>query len=33
MTEQKFSSDVEAIDALAAAYRKLANEIGKVIVV
>ncbi len=32
MTEQKFSSDVEAIDALAAAYRKLANEIGKVIV-
>lgn len=32
MTEQKFSSDVEAIDALAAAYKKLANEIGKVIV-
>ncbi len=32
MTEQKFSSDVEAIDALAAAYRKLAAEIGKVIV-
>jgi len=32
MTEQKFSSDVEAIDALAAAYKKLAAEIGKVIV-
>jgi len=32
MTEQKFSSDVEAIDALAAAYKKLASEIGKVIV-
>lgn len=32
MTEQKFSSDVDAIDALAAAYKKLATEIGKVIV-
>lgn len=32
MATQNFQSDVEAVDALAAAYKKLKSEIGKVIV-
>lgn len=32
MTQSKFTSDVEAIDALASSYRELAKEIGKVII-